>query len=96
MKADLIIRNAWVYRTYRQCFEQMDIAVAGERFYNISPAVHLEAETEIDGTGKYVVPGLIDIHMHIESSMTYPKEFSRKVLPHGVTCVVADLSLIHI
>ncbi len=90
MKADLIIRNAWVYRTYRQCFEQMDIAVAGERFYNISPAVHLEAETEIDGTGKYVVPGLIDIHMHIESSMTYPKEFSRKVLPHGVTCVVAD------
>ena len=48
MKADLIIRNAWVYRTYRQCFEQMDIAVAGEMFYNIAPAVHLEAETEID------------------------------------------------
>ena len=90
MKADLIIRNAWVYRTYRQCFEKMDIAIAGERFYNISPAVHLEAEAEVDAAGKYVIPGLIDIHMHIESSMTYPKEFSRRVLPHGVTCVVAD------
>ena len=90
MKADLIIRHAWVYRTYRQCFEQMDIAVAGERFYTISPAVHYEGKKEIDGRGKYVIPGLIDIHMHIESSMTYPQEFSRNVLPKGVTCVVAD------
>lgn len=90
MKADLIVKNAWVYRTYRQCFEKMDIAVTGERFYNISPVAHCEAETVVDGTGKYVIPGLIDIHMHIESSMTYPREFSRRVLPFGVTCVVAD------
>lgn len=90
MKVDLLIKNGWVYRTYRQCFEKMDIAVVGERFYDISPSSHAEAECVVDGTGKYIIPGLIDIHMHIESSMTYPGEFSRAVLPFGVTCVVAD------
>ncbi len=98
MKVDLLVQNGWVYRTYRQCFEKMDIAVVGERFYDISPSsyygnknsVPYEAECVVDGTGKYFIPGLIDIHMHIESSMTYPGEFSRAVLPWGVTCVVAD------
>ena len=98
MKVDLLVQNGWVYRTYRQCFEKMDIAVVGERFYDISPSsyhrdknsVPYEAECVVDGTGKYIIPGLIDIHMHIESSMTYPGEFSRAVLPWGVTCVVAD------
>lgn len=90
MKVDLILKNGWVYRTYRQCFEKMDIAVKGERFYDISPSSYFEAETLVDCTGKYIIPGLIDIHMHIESSMTYPAEFSRAVLPWGVTTVVAD------
>lgn len=90
MKVDLLLKNGWVYRTYRQCFEKMDIAVKGERVYDISPSSYLEAETIVDCTGKYIIPGLIDIHMHIESSMTYPAEFSRAVLPWGVTTVVAD------
>lgn len=90
MKVDLLIKNGWVYRTYRQCFEKADIAVAGERFYDISPSLYYEADLVADCTGKYIIPGLIDIHMHIESSMTYPEEFSRAVLPWGVTCVVAD------
>ena len=94
MKVDLLIQNGWVYRTYRQCFEKMDIAVVGERFYDISPSLYHrnndEAECVVDAAGKYIIPGLIDIHMHIESSMTYPEEFSRAVLPWGVTCVVAD------
>ena len=90
MKVDLLIQNGWVYRTYRQCFEKMDIAVVGERFYDISPSSYNEADLVVDGTGKYIIPGLIDIHMHIESSMTHPAEFSRAVLPWGVTCVVAD------
>lgn len=90
MKVDLILRQGWVYRTYRQCFEKMDIAISGEKFYDISPVVHYEADTEVDCTGSYIIPGLIDIHMHVESSMTYPREFSKTVLPYGVTCVVAD------
>lgn len=104
MKVDLIVKNAWVYRTFRRCFEKMDFAVAGGKFYDISPAFGIEgeetgahgrredweAETVVDGTGKYVIPGLVDIHMHIESSMTFPEEFSRAVLGWGVTTVVAD------
>ena len=49
-----------------------------------------ETESVFDGTGKFVIPGLVDIHMHVESSMTYPEEFSRAVVPFGVTTVVAD------
>ncbi|MBW4848210.1 MAG: amidohydrolase family protein [Lachnospiraceae bacterium] len=94
MKVDLLIQNGWVYQTYRQSFEKMDIAVVGERFYDISPSsyhrVNYETECVVDAAGKYIIPGLIDIYMHIEGSMTYPEEFSRAVLPWGVTCVVAD------
>jgi adenine deaminase len=87
---DLLIKNAKVYRTYRQCFEVMDIAITGAIFSKIAPVIDEEAKQTVDATGKYVVPGLIDCHMHIESSMTYPEMFSEKVLPYGVTTVVAD------
>lgn len=90
MRADFVIKNAWVFMTYRQCFEKRDVAVAGESFYCVSPAISYPGVNVVDGTGKYLIPGLIDIHMHIESSMTYPQEFSRITLPYGVTTVVAD------
>ena len=48
------------------------------------------SENVIDGEDKYIIPGLIDIHMHIESSMTIPREFSKAAIKHGVTTVVAD------
>ena len=78
MKVDFVVKDAWVFMTYRQCFEKRDVAVAGEKIYAVS------------GSGMYMIPGLVDIHMHIESSMTYPAEFSRITLPYGVTTVVAD------
>ena len=90
MRAYFVIKNAWVFMTYRQCFEKRDVAVAGESFYCVSPAISYPGVREVDGSGKYLIPGLIDIHMHIESSMTYPQEFSRITLPYGVTTVVAD------
>ncbi len=90
MKIDYIIKDAWVFMTYRQCFEKRDVAVAGEKIYAVSPALSYPGVNVIDGNGKYMIPGLIDIHMHIESSMTYPEEFSRMTLPYGVTTVVAD------
>lgn len=90
MRADFVIKNAWVFMTYRQCFEKRDVAVAGESFYCVSPAISYPGVREIDGKDRYMLPGLVDIHMHIESSMTYPGEFSRITLPYGVTTVVAD------
>ncbi|MFQ7033955.1 MAG: adenine deaminase C-terminal domain-containing protein, partial [Clostridium sp.] len=67
-----------------------DVAVAGEKFYCVSPAIVYPGVKTIDAQGKYMIPGFIDIHMHIESSMTTPVEFSRTTLPYGVTTVVAD------
>lgn len=90
MKPDFILKNVMVYQTFRQCFEKRDVAVAGETFYCISPAISYPGVEERDGKGRYMLPGLVDIHMHIESSMTYPGEFSRITLPYGVTTVVAD------
>ncbi|MCH1952573.1 amidohydrolase family protein [Enterocloster sp. OA13] len=90
MKVDFVVKGAWVFMTYRQCFEKRDVAVAGEKIYAVSPAICYPDVTTIDGSGMYMIPGLVDIHMHIESSMTYPAEFSRITLPYGVTTVVAD------
>lgn len=90
MKIDLIIKNAYIFQTYRQCFEKKDIAIAGGKFYYITPTISYEANKMIDYTGMYIIPGLIDIHMHIESSMTFPIEFARIVPPHGTTTIVAD------
>lgn len=88
MKPDYIIKNAWVYMTFRQCFEKRDVAVLGGRFLSVLPEI--SGAPVLDAQGKYMIPGFIDIHMHIESSMTYPEEFSKTALPHGTTTVVAD------
>ena len=52
MTADLIIKNANVFMTYRQCFEKRDVAVAGEKFYCVSPAISYPGVREIDGDRK--------------------------------------------
>ncbi len=90
MKADYVIKHAWVYMTFRQCFEKRDVAVSGERIFEVSPEISSETQYMIDGRGMYLIPGLVDIHMHIESSMTYPKKFSPFGLKAGTTTVVAD------
>ncbi len=88
---DLIIKNAFVYNTFLQKFEKNDVAAAGDKIFYIGDlSRQLTADTILDYDGKYIIPGLVDIHMHIESSMTVPKEFSKIVLSHGVTTVVAD------
>lgn len=89
---DVIIKNAWVYMTFRRCFEKRDVAVSGALISEVAPEIVTEdpAVGIVDGRGKYLIPGLVDIHMHIESSMTYPEEFSRLALLHGTTTVVAD------
>ena len=61
----------------------------GKSFIAFPLQFHIR-ELKRDGKGRYMLPGLVDIHMHIESSMTYPGEFSRITLPYGVTTVVAD------
>lgn len=62
-----------------------DGVIAGVGAY--TPA---DADTVIDATGKYITPGFIDGHIHIESTMLTPYELARLVLPHGTTAIVAD------
>ena len=92
MKADYIVKNARVFQTFRQCFETRDVAVRDGKIYEVMPELAAEDPSVpvYDAGGRYMIPGLIDIHMHIESSMTYPEEFSRIALGHGTTTVVAD------
>lgn len=52
--------------------------------------IHLEAKQRLDGQGLYAIPGLIDTHLHIESSMLTPENYAEVVLPHGTTTIVTD------
>ncbi|MFT5872225.1 MAG: adenine deaminase [Clostridium sp.] len=92
MEVELIVKNIRVYNSYFKKFIIADVAIMEDKFLYIGKEYEdkLSAKEVVDGQGKYMIPGLIDIHMHIESSMTIPSEFSKAVIPHGVTTVVAD------
>ncbi len=92
--ADLVIRNGrWVNVHSREVLDGQDIAIAAGRFAYCGPdAAHCIGEgTEIiDAAGAYMIPGLCDGHMHIESGMLTPAEFARAVIPHGTTSIFHD------
>ena len=85
--ADLLLRGARIVDVISGEIRQGDLAVAGGYIVGFGAR---KAEEIIDLKGKYLVPGLIDAHVHIESSQLSPAEFARAVLPHGTTCVIAD------
>lgn len=86
-KADLVIKNAKIVNVFTNEIISGDIAVHGSLIAGIGK---YSGKEEIDANGKYVCPGLIDCHVHIESSMVTPSEFARVVLPHGTTTIIAD------
>ncbi|RDY26366.1 adenosine deaminase [Romboutsia weinsteinii] len=92
MEVQLIIKNLNVYNSYFKKFIQGDVVIYDGKFVHIGNDYEdrFTCNNIIDGNNKYMIPGLIDIHMHIESSMTIPSEFSKAVIKHGVTTVVAD------
>ncbi len=92
--ADLLIRNGqWVCVQSGEIVPGTDIAVNGSRIAYIGPdASHtLGPDTRvIDAAGRYLVPGLLDGHMHVESGMVTVTEFVRAVIPHGTTGMFID------
>lgn len=86
--ASLALRNAQLINVISGEIYQTDILVADGMI--VALGEHYAAEHEIDLKGKYVAPGFIDAHVHIESSLCTPPEFARAVLPHGVTTVITD------
>lgn len=84
---DLLITNAKVVDVFNQEIVEAPLAVGAGRIIGFGD---YEAREILDAEGGCVVPGLIDSHVHIESSLVSPREFARAVLPHGVTTVIAD------
>jgi adenine deaminase len=92
--ADLVIRNGnWVCVQTGEIIAHTDIAIRNGRIaYVGEDASHtIGKETRVvDAKGKYLVPGLLDGHMHVESGMVTVTEFVRAVVPHGTTGMFID------
>ncbi|ATI40634.1 adenine deaminase [Pacificitalea manganoxidans] len=92
--ADTVIRGGiWVNVQTRETLENQDIAIADGRFAYCGPdASHcIGPDTQvIEAQGRYMIPGLCDAHMHVESGMLTPAEFARAVIPHGTTSMFTD------
>ena len=92
--ADMVIRGGkWVNVYSGEIIPGTDIAIAAGRFAFVGPdASHaIGDETEIiEADGRYLVPGLCDAHMHVESGMVTVTEFARAVIPHGTTSMFID------
>ena len=94
-QADLVLKGGtWVNVHSRELLTDQDIAIIEGRFAYCGPdASHCIGEQTqvIDVQGQYMMPGLCDAHMHIESGMLTPAEFARAVIPHGTTSMFTCL-----
>ena len=86
--ADVVLTNLQLVNVFTGEIYPTEIAIAGTHIVGVGEGY--EARERIDLGGRYVAPGLIDAHVHIESSMCTPPEFARAVLTHGVTTVITD------
>ena len=85
--ADLVLKNATFVNVFSNELSTMDIAVAEGLIVGMGS---YQGRSEVDCTGKIVLPGFLDAHIHLESSLVNPTEFVKAVLPHGTTTVVTD------
>lgn len=85
--ADLVIKNGRIVDVFNGEVVRGDVAIADGVFAGIGT---FEGKDVVDAQNKFICPGLIDGHVHIEAALVTPKEFAKAVLPHGVTTVVAD------
>ena len=85
--ADLVLKNATFVNVFSNELSTMDIAVAEGLIVGMGS---YQGRSEVDCTGKIILPGFLDAHIHLESSLVSPTEFVKAVLPHGTTTVVTD------
>lgn len=84
---ELVLKNGTIIDVKERKLIKGDLAVSKGKIAGIGS---FSGEREVDCSGKYLCPGFIDAHVHIESSMATPLEFARAVMPHGTTTVIAD------
>lgn len=86
-KAELVLKNSNVINVFTNEIIEADVAIEDGTIVGIG---HYEGEEEIDLEGKYLCPGFIDGHVHIESSMVTPSQFAKAIVPRGTTTIIAD------
>jgi adenine deaminase len=86
--ADLLLRGGRVVNVFSGAIEEVDIAIVDGLVAGLGAGYVAREAVDLDGA--YVAPGLIDAHVHIESSLCIPAQFAQAVTPRGVTTVVAD------
>jgi adenine deaminase len=87
--ADLLLKNAHIVNTFIGEIEQADVAIYGDRIAGVGD--YDKAKEIIDLQGRFLAPGLINGHTHIESSMLHPARYAQAVVPRGTLAVVTDL-----
>ncbi|MEO1112619.1 MAG: adenine deaminase [Pseudomonadota bacterium] len=86
--SDLVLKNVKLFNVIDGSCRETDIAIVGDRI--VGTYGRYEGVDMLDGEGRVAVPGFIDTHLHVESSLVTPFEFDRCVLPHGVTTAICD------
>ena len=86
-KADLVLKGASVLNVFTEQLEHKDVAICGGYIAGLG---RYEGVEEVDVSGKIIVPGFMDAHMHLESTLLTPAQFERGSLPRGTTAVMAD------
>lgn len=86
-KADTVLKNCRVISVFTNEIIEGDIAIADGKIAGVGSYDGLE---EVDMEGRYVSPSFIDGHVHIESSMVSPYQFSKEIVPRGTTAIIAD------
>lgn len=86
-RADLVVKNARVVNVFTEEIEEGDVGIADGLILGIGS---YDAEQVMDANGAYLCPGLIDAHLHIESSMAHPSRFCDAVLEKGTTTLICD------
>jgi adenine deaminase len=86
--AEVVLRGGRVVNVFTGDIEEVDVAMWGGRIAGLGPGYRAEQVHDLQGA--FVLPGFVDAHVHIESSMVTPPEFARAVVPRGTTTVVSD------
>ncbi|MCR5833976.1 MAG: adenine deaminase [Selenomonadaceae bacterium] len=89
IKADLVIKNCRIVNVLTGEITSGEVAVSGGKIIGMGTDVY-DGETEFDAQGKFLAPGFIDAHIHIESSYISPEQLGRIIVPRGTTSIVAD------
>ena len=85
-----LLKNGTVLNVFTDSYQKADVLIEDDKIIGVGNYNEADADVTVDLSGKYICPGFIDGHIHIESTMLTPAELAKICLPHGTTAIVAD------